>query len=561
MRWFNDLKIGTRLLVGFGAVLLGAALMGGFALWELRRVNGAADELAGNWMPSITAVSSINGHIADLRLFTYDLVDASTEAERHEADSSHADALALLAKDIPEYQKLISSPQERATFEHYQKLWAEYAQGDARVMELAKSGRVNEARSLLAGPIMTAFDQANGVLDSLIDLNTSGGAEAGHRAEAIYERSLLMVILAIVGMVLIGLALAWSIARRISGPLQGLGEAAAAIANGDLTVKVDIQGRDEVAWLGASFGKMTKRLQGSMASIANNASALASTAEELTRTAQTMSAGAEEASVQANVVARATDGVNRNVQTVATASEEMSSSIQEISKNATQAARIAVEAVHAVELANETVGRLGVSSGEIGAVIKTITSIAEQTNLLALNATIEAARAGEAGKGFAVVANEVKELAKETARATDDISRKIQAIQGDAGSAVEAIQGIGHVVGQISSAQNTIASAVEEQTATTHEINRNLSEAATSTGEIVQNVSGVATAATETTRGASETQTAAVELARMASALQLLVGEFKYEDGDRASRSEQARPAPKATSRLGGLHEGFAHAE
>jgi methyl-accepting chemotaxis protein len=211
------------------------------------------------------------------------------------------------------------------------------------------------------------------------------------------------------------------------------------------------------------------------------------------------------------------------VQTVAAGVEEMSASIREIAKNAQEAAKIAGVGVKASESATETISKLGLSSAEIGKVIKTITSIARQTNLLALNATIEAARAGEAGKGFAVVANEVKELAKETAKATEDISQKIETIQGDTRHAVAAISEINEVITKISDYQTTIATAVEEQTATTNEINRNVSEAAKGSSEIAENIVGVAEAARNTTMGASDTEKAAIELARMAAALQSTV--------------------------------------
>ena len=175
---------------------------------------------------------------------------------------------------------------------------------------------------------------------------------------------------------------------------------------------------------------------------------------------------------------------------------------------------------------NETIKHLGESSNQIGEVVKVITSIAQQTNLLALNATIEAARAGEAGKGFAVVANEVKELAKETAKATEDISQKIEAIQTDTRGAVTAIGQISAIIGQINDIQNTIASAVEEQTATTNEISRNVAEAAKGSSEIAQNITGVAEAARHTSSGAADTQKAAGELTRMAAGLQGLVSKF-----------------------------------
>lgn len=254
---------------------------------------------------------------------------------------------------------------------------------------------------------------------------------------------------------------------------------------------------------------------------------LASAAEELTATSQQMSANAEETSAQANVVSAASEQVNRNLQTVSAGTEEMGASIREIAKNATAAARVATSAVKIAEQANSTVSKLGDSSTEIGQVIEVITSIAQQTNLLALNATIEAARAGEAGKGFAVVANEVKELAKETAKATEDISRKIEGIQTDTKSAVEAIASISSVINEVNNISTTIATAVEEQNATTNEMARNLGEAARGSGEIVKNISGVAEAAQSTTRGTMDTQKAAAELARTATSLRDLVAKFK----------------------------------
>ena len=198
--------------------------------------------------------------------------------------------------------------------------------------------------------------------------------------------------------------------------------------------------------------------------MARSAQALGGSSEELTSVSTTIAASAEQASAQANVVSAAAEQVSRNVQTVATGAEEMGASIREIAQNANEAARVAGTAVEVAHATNETVCKLGASSREIGEVVKVITSIAEQTNLLALNATIEAARAGEAGKGFAVVANEVKDLAQETAKATENISRMIEAIQGDTAGAVEAIGQISAVIGQINDYQTTIASAVEEQT-------------------------------------------------------------------------------------------------
>ncbi|MBK7999641.1 MAG: PAS domain-containing methyl-accepting chemotaxis protein [Verrucomicrobia bacterium] len=266
-----------------------------------------------------------------------------------------------------------------------------------------------------------------------------------------------------------------------------------------------------------------KSLKETLTAVNDNAQALASASEELTAVSQQMSANSEETAAQSNVVAGAAEEVSKNVATVATSAEEMSASVKEIAKNANDAARVATEAVSVASNTNATVAKLGESSIEIGKVIKVITSIAQQTNLLALNATIEAARAGEAGKGFAVVANEVKELAKQTATATEDISQKIEAIQTDTKGAVTAIDQISRIIGQINDISNTIASAVEEQSATTNEIARNASEAAKGSTEISKNIANVSLAAKNTTEGANSTFSAATELSKLALGLKGVV--------------------------------------
>ena len=279
-------------------------------------------------------------------------------------------------------------------------------------------------------------------------------------------------------------------------------------------------------------------------SIGSSAAALVASADELTALSQQMSASAEETAAQATAVSAAGEQVSHSVQTIAAGAEEMAASIREIAKNSSDAVMIASEAVRTTESTNAIVTQLGASSAEIGQVIKVITSIAQQTNLLALNATIEAARAGEAGKGFAVVANEVKELAKGTARATEDISAKIEAIQGDTASAVEAIGQIRAIIHKISDYQHSIAGAVEEQSSTTSEMSRNVAEAAKGSAEIAQNIAGVAQAASSTSAGANDTEASAAALARLGGELNKLVGGARLAEklpmAPRASRNGSA---------------------
>jgi methyl-accepting chemotaxis protein len=258
-----------------------------------------------------------------------------------------------------------------------------------------------------------------------------------------------------------------------------------------------------------------------------NSLPLARSSEELTCVSQELIAAAEQTKAQANLVSAAAEQVSGNARMVSGSIDNLVTSIHEIAKSAQDAAGVARRAVEMAGTTSATMDALGRSSGEIGAVVKVITSIAEQTNLLALNATIEAARAGEAGKGFAVVANEVKELARETAKATEDIGGRIESMQHDTVRAVAAIAEIGSVIGRIDELQTRIAAAVEEQSATTGEISRNIAEATTGSGEIAENIVQVAQAAQSTAEGASNTQVSSQELARMAQALQRLVDEYR----------------------------------
>lgn len=312
---------------------------------------------------------------------------------------------------------------------------------------------------------------------------------------------------------------------------------------GDLTKRLTVRSQDEIGELAKWFNLFVEKIQKTVRLIGDNVQSLASSAEELTAVSHQMAGNAEETAAQSNVVSAASEQVSKNVQTVAAGAEEMSASIKEIAKSTNEAARVAKEAVEVAERTNTTISKLGESSAEIGNVVKVITSIAEQTNLLALNATIEAARAGAAGKGFAVVANEVKELAKQTGQATEDISQKISVIQQDTQGAVAAIGQIGTIINQINDIANSIASAVEEQSATTNEMSRNVTEAAKGSNEIVQNITGVAQTAQSTASGATQTQAAAEELARLAAELQQAVIQFKY------ATKQESKPGARTKDR------------
>ncbi len=329
-----------------------------------------------------------------------------------------------------------------------------------------------------------------------------------------------------------------------SGPLQEAAGVLGAVASNDLTRRMVGVYQGDHGVFAADVNRMTEDLSGSMRSIADTASRLSHAALELRAAGESVRTNAGLASEEAGEVARNGEEVSATVTAVAAGAEEMSASIREIAQSATAAAQVAHRAVDLAGQADSTVGRLSASSTQIGEIVRTITTIAEQTNLLALNATIEAARAGDAGKGFAVVAHEVKELAKSTSKATDEIGRRVDAIQGDASAAVKALQQISSIIGEISQLQTSIAGAVEEQTATTSEMTRGIAGASRGVEQMARKIDSVAGATEQSSAAIHQSQAAIEALAAIDAELRALVGRFRYQEapGTPAVREPAAPP-------------------
>ncbi len=389
--------------------------------------------------------------------------------------------------------------------------------------------RVEDAclRALDAGRAPATAAAGRPARDAAVAGPVSPAATAMARAEAVRVRDLLLVLgLAITAC---GALLAAWLGKRLARPIRESIVALEAVALGDLTPRLaNGHPGDESGRMAATFNRTLDDLRETMRAFAAHAQSVAEASAGLSTATGEMKSHAEETSTLSALVTDSTEEATRNIQTVASGIEEMGTSITEIAKNAAEAARIAASAVQVTDGANAIFVKLGESSVEIGNVLKVITSIAEQTNLLALNATIEAARAGEAGRGFAVVANEVKELARQAARAAEDIAHKIQAIQSDTSRATEAIGQIDRTINQISDIQVVIANSVEEQTATTSEIGRNIAEVAKTSAGIGQAVSRVSRAARETLDGSGGRVTAEASLERTSAELQAVVGRFRF---------------------------------
>src|SRR5579872_2360133 len=473
MSFLNRLTISTKL-----KVLVAVSMLGLVALAALAYTTITAVKIKGGLYEQISLLKALDSDCAPPALF---LVEARMDMLGY-----------LLEKDPARQQESLGSfrTQEKSFYDSYQSYLQKLPDGSLKqklsgtdyaeakqwldlvnneVIPLKQKGKEEEAIEVMwhdARPHFVAHRAATYELAHEDEVQTSQVEAAAQTFVA--SRVRIFMLLGVVVLVLV-LTLGFFIVQNIVGPIHQTMAVLKTVADGDLRGRVHLKSRDEIGVMGEALNRTLANMTETISSIAENSARLAHASEELSTTSQQITANSEETSAQANVVSQATQQVSQNLQTVATGAEEMGASIKEIAKNATEAAKVATAAVKVAETANSTVGKLGESSAEIGQVIKVITSIAQQTNLLALNATIEAARAGEAGKGFAVVANEVKELAKETAKATEDISRKIEAIQTDTKAAVDAIATISDVINQINGISNTIATAVEEQNATTNE--------------------------------------------------------------------------------------------
>lgn len=417
-----------------------------------------------------------------------------------------------------------SPPEMRGAVEALVSGWEAFAAAAAEYEENPNSPNASE----LMDAANAQYGQVMGDFDALVEQFADDAAAQREAVDGAYRTLLITTILAIsVGGVIaitVGLAIARSIRRRA----RVLVAATDQLADGDFTQEVPGEGADELGRMTSALNRASARLKSMIGSVAASATTLRGSSDHLDDVSRELSQSSETTGSRATSVASTADEVSRNVQTVAAASEEMMASVSEISRNASDAAKVAQTAVTVAGEAGAVVTRLSDSSTQITSVIKLITSIAEQTNLLALNATIEASRAGEAGKGFAVVANEVKDLAQETARATDEISRQIQSVQADAQRAVATIEQVTDVISQINDYTAGIASAVEEQTATTSEMARNISAAADGVTAIAGGASDVTSSAQSTGGLVTQSRAASSELASMSTSLADLVGAFRY---------------------------------
>ena len=474
--------------------------------------------------------------------------------KKSEADTRKAEIDAVWKAYMATYmtpEGEVAAKTADANIAAYDSVWPE-------VFAKLTAGDQPGAKELAASKGGPAFKALADSLNELAELQKKIAGEEYEHATNTFNNNLYLLITILIAAVVIGAALAMVVARSITMPLGGIIGVMGELTNGNLNVEVNGQDRrDEVGSVAKAVGifkdglveaerlrtvqqaeqarqiERGKRMEDAVTGfdkvITEIVGSVSSAATELQATAQSLSATAEETSQQSNAVAAASEQMTQNVQTVASATEELSASIREISNQVTESTRIVGNAVTQADDTNAKVKTLAEAAQKIGDVVTLINEIAGQTNLLALNATIEAARAGEAGKGFAVVASEVKNLATQTAKATDEISGQIRSIQEATASSAQAIDGIAQTINRVNEISTAIASAVEEQGAATQEISRNVQEASSGTAEVSSNISGVTQASQQTSAGSTQVLSAASELAKNGERLKQEVESFLRE--------------------------------
>ena len=549
----NQYSVGTKITFALASLLLIILGLGGTAMNRIGAMQARNQEVGEHWLPSVTALGNFLTGLEQCRVYEARLLMAS-DAERPRAVEELREKIANVDHARTEYGALIGDePTEKTLIDSFDRLWAGH-----RAQALAVLDAPAHASVLFDAANKSAFPLTLKTLQDDIDFNESAAKRAAEAATATYESTHMIVLAVLVAAVLVGLIL-WRLAMtNLSRPIAELTATTRRLTEGDTSVVIDAADRqDEIGALAKALAvfkeslataarlkqeqeservakeQRVRRLEAAMAGFEQQAGGLvgqiASAATELEATSQSLAGNANRTDQQAGTAGHAAAEASAGVQTVAAAAEQLSASIGEITRQVAQSAKVSQSAVDEARHTDTIVRALAEGASKIGQVVELISTIAGQTNLLALNATIEAARAGDAGKGFAVVASEVKELANQTARATEEISRRINEIQGSTTEAVNAINAIASTIEQVSTIATTIAAAVEEQGAATAEIARNVQKTAEATQTVTTNISGVTQMAGETGAASSQVLTAAGELSRQAEHLSVQVRAFLQE--------------------------------
>lgn len=551
----KNIKIKTRLFIGYGTILLFMLIVGLYGLYSVKQLQGdlhlISDELMVNLGQANDIMHNVNVIARGLRNLVIDPDKARQEAELKRIAECRKKAGELFEV----LSRTVKDPDGAAQVKACAQLRLTYVDVSEKYMGLVKAGQIQDARLLMFGDLRQAQNTYLQSLDELVNVMEKAAEAAAVRSDEQASMAERLILILLGGSLVLSSIMAYFTVISITGPVHKTSLLAAAMAKGDFTSKLDIEQRDEIGHMAASLNSMVtqlsamirdivcgvKTLNGSSGDLASVSSQLSSSARESSGRATTVAAAAEEMSANFHSVSAAMEQSSGNVRMVASAAEEMTATVSEISQSAEKARSIAETAVLQSRQSLEKMSSLGNSASNIGRVTQMINDISEQTNLLALNATIEAARAGDAGKGFAVVANEIKELARQTAAATDDIRDQIHEMQNITAMSVKDINEISGVIAEINEVITGIASAVEEQYATTSDIANNISQAALGISEVNENVAqsssvivdisrdiaGISQQSGQVETGASQVQASAQSLAALSVQLDRLVSQFR----------------------------------
>ncbi|WNV12141.1 methyl-accepting chemotaxis protein [Tardiphaga sp. 709] len=554
----SNISIKAKITIVIAFLLIAMTGMGALAVSKMQTINANASDIQKNWLPSVRVLGGLRATTIDYRNLVRAHILAANADQMQKTEAGIDTIVKRAADERTAYDKLVSSPEERAIFNDWSKEWDNYVSRSQEIFvldrkNLGKSSQ--EAHELNLNVINPLGSKADFALRKAIEFNDKGAAASGQKADDSYGSALMTVIVIIAATAVIGIGIGIYLVKDVSSGIASIVQPMQALSAGDLTAHVAHQGEkteigamadtlqvfkqalidkraaDEAASAdaeakierGRRVDNITREFESMIGEIVETVS---SASTELEASASTLTATAERSQDLATTVAAASEEASTNVQSVASATEEMASSVNEISRQVQESASIANQAVDQARHTNDRVSELASAASRIGDVVELINNIAGQTNLLALNATIEAARAGEAGRGFAVVASEVKALAEQTAKATGEISTQISGIQAATQESVGAIKEIGDTIGRMSEIASTIASAVEEQGAATQEISRNVQQAAQGTMQVSSNITDVQRGASETGSASSQVLSAARSLSSDSTRLKNEVGKF-----------------------------------
>ncbi|WP_030438021.1 methyl-accepting chemotaxis protein [Actinoplanes subtropicus] len=524
----RSMSMRSNLLAAAATGLVVAVVVGIVGILRMNVIADRADAIYRKSLVPLSAVQEIEQIIWHARWASLSGTTTDDAAKAKAYNDQAAELMDQATAGISGYGQLQVTAAEKTAMAQIQASWEQYLAYRQQAVALKKAGKTAEWNAFRVEKLNPTIAQAVGYIGDLKKTSQASAAAASAAA----QRAAGNARTTITGTLLLGILLAGVIAllsaRLLTRRLSSLAEMMSAMASGDLRARPADPGADEIGRMSRSAGEAVDHMRSAMQTLADASSGLAQRSEDMQGASRSLAGSVEQASGRIGSIDQAAEAVTAGVQAVAGGAEQMGAAIREIAVSASEAAKVASSAVDTAAEAEKLMTKLDASSAEVDSVVKTITAIAEQTNLLALNATIEAARAGETGKGFAVVAGEVKDLAQETAKATEEISRRIEAIQRDAKEAVDSISGIGQIIGTINDFQNTIASAVEQQSATTQGMTDDLARAAGGTADISTQLADVVQVTASTREAADATENAATDLSRISTQLQHVIATFRY---------------------------------